>query len=61
MREVFLHKEDIPKSCFDCTFTDDNTDFPNVYCNITCELVNDGEQDIIEERHSTCPIKEIKL
>lgn len=57
--EAFLHKKDMPKSCFGCPLADYSSDFPNVYCNATYELINDGEQDITEERHSTCPLKPI--
>ncbi len=56
MKEVFLHNEDIPKSCSECSFTDDNSDFPNIWCNCMGELVNDGEEDITETRHRSCPL-----
>lgn len=60
MKEIFLHKEDIPKSCFDCKFADDNSDFPNIWCSCTDELVNDGKDDITKMRHKTCPLRLLK-
>ncbi len=60
INEVYLHEKDIPKSCFECKFTDDSSDFPNIWCNCTGELVNDGEEDITEKRHKTCPIRSLE-
>lgn len=57
MIEIFLNKKDMPKSCLDCKFTDGISDFPNIWCNCTYEIVNDGEEDITEKRHKTCPLK----
>lgn len=57
MKEIFLHKEDLPASCNDCPFMDATTDFPNFFCNVTSELLDSHEVDIFEERHENCPIK----
>lgn len=53
--KVYLLEDEMPESCYDCPFKDDFSDFPNFFCNVTCELLNDGE-DISIKRHSTCPI-----
>lgn len=56
--KLYLHKSEIPKSCFECPLNDHTSDFPNIYCNITNEIINDQE-NILDTRHSTCPLKEI--
>lgn len=56
MTEIYLNKYEMPNSCDECRFTDRTSEFPNVVCNITNELVNDDE-DFEYERHSTCPLR----
>lgn len=59
MREIFVREKEMPQNCDKCPLKDLYSDFPNVYCNVTDELINDGE-DIDEKRHSTCPLKILK-
>ena len=54
MKEVFIHAEDMPENCFDCPFSDSQSDFPNWFCNVNNELL-EGEFDI--ERDENCPLK----
>ena len=56
MKEIFVHREDMPKGCFHCPFIDTASDFPNFFCNVTCDLLPD-EVDIDKERPENCPIK----
>lgn len=63
--EVFLHKNDIPKSCKDCCFKSDYSDFNNIfcdiiYCNITRKIVNNGGCEFESERHKDCPLKTVE-
>ena len=61
MKEVFVHEEDLPKNCLNCPFVDTSSDFPNLFCNVNCEMLNDtGEEAIDEERHKNCPLKIIE-
>lgn len=59
--EVFLHKEDMPKSCTNCRFTFD-MDY-RLYCLINNCVVYDsncvpkGQENVQDNRHSTCPLK----
>ena len=57
MKEIFIHKEDLPGSCNACPFMDGTTDFPNFFCNVTSDLLDSHDVDIFEERHENCPIK----
>ena len=60
MKEIFVHREDLPESCFQCPFMDSSSDFPNMFCNVTNELCDSNEVDITEERNENCPIKIIE-
>jgi len=60
MKEIFIHKEDLPKSCFDCPFYDGDSDFPNMFCDVNCELLDSYKVDISTDRHENCPIKIIE-
>lgn len=56
MKFWYLVESNMPKSCDKCPLKDLYSDFPNIYCNATNELINDGE-DLEEGRHSTCPLR----
>lgn len=56
MKNIAMVEVEVPQSCDKCPFIDLFSDFPNVYCDITSELINDGEE-INEQRHSTCPLR----
>ncbi len=60
MKEVFIHREDLPKSCLDCPFSDTSSDFPNMFCNVTSDLCDSHREDPTEERNRDCPIRIIE-
>ena len=57
MKEIYLHKYDIPKSCVDCDFRQDT------YCK--AQRIDDGEyvlcnqskSSMLNEKPITCPLK----
>lgn len=57
MKEIFIHREDLPESCLECPFMDSSSDFPNMFCNVTSELCDSYKVDVTEERNENCPIK----
>lgn len=59
MKNIARVDIEMPQSCDKCPFIDTLSDFPNFYCDITNELINDGEE-IDEQRHSTCPLRLLK-
>lgn len=60
--EVFLHKDEMPKSCVECPFSQRKSailDNPIVCC-ISGDYIKYGQYDmynIMENRHGTCPLK----
>ncbi len=46
----------MPRNCLECKYLDD-TDLPNLFCDLTCELLNaTGKEKIDTGRHGTCPL-----
>ncbi len=46
----------LPKNCLSCRYLDDS-DLPNFFCDLTCEMLNEtGKEEIDQKRHTTCPL-----
>ena len=47
----------LPNNCLECRYLDDS-DLPNFFCDITCEMLNAaGREEIDIKRHSSCPLR----
>ena len=43
-------------NCLSCRYLDDS-DLPNFFCDITCDLLNEtGKEEIAKQRHKNCPL-----
>lgn len=54
MKEIFLHKEDIPKNCVDCSFNWEEYWTMKDYCSITGDEVDCVNEN--KNRPQNCPL-----
>lgn len=55
--KLYLLENEIPENCYECPLKEDYTDFPNIYCEVTGNIINNCGEDTSEKRHSNCPLR----
>ncbi len=58
--EIQVCVSELPENCYDCLFYGVDCEQYPCYCLLSWKEVGDSDENISEQRHSTCPLKTIK-